>query len=398
MFSLRKKIDNNLRICLNSKFYSNYRVIIKYKNFKDSLCKKIISYKGSIINCIDSCNIICAELNSKGINRLIEYPEVEFVYFDDYAFLCGMSIPTANKVKVSTKTSYSGKGVGVGLIDSGVYPHSDLITPFNRIQLFVDLVNGHKFPYDDNGHGTSTAGIISGNGTLSNGMYTGVAPESKLYCYKAFDKLGKGYVSDVLFALENLINISDEHNIRVICMPFELLKYDNFFVSCFNKLFSLAVSKSIVITVPSGSNKGIDGSITGFANSDNCLTISGLNTKGKIEPYAYSSVGAPKKPKKPDFTAACCDIISLNSNTLYMSEKNGIKQYPPKLDVSYRSFTGTSLATAYITGLCALIFEQNNEYTFKDIKSLLSVGAEEIEDIPLNSQGLGRVNINKILK
>ena len=398
MFSLRKKLDNNLRLSLNSKFYSDYRVLIKYKNFKDNLCKKVSSYKGEVINTIDSCNLICAKLNSKGINRLIEYPEVEYVCLDEFLFLCGMSIPTANNVRLSNKIPYTGKGIGVGIIDSGIYPHQDLITPFNRINTFVDLINGLKFPYDDNGHGTCTAGIISGNGTLSNGMYKGVATEATLFCYKAFDKLGRGFASDVIFALESLLSKSEEHNIKVICMPFELLNHNDFLIKCFDKLFSLAISKNVVIVVPSGSKQNIDGSITGFANSEHCITVSGLNTKGKIEPYTYSSIGPLRKPSKPDFSAACCDIVSLNSNISYISEKNGVKQYAKKLDVSYRSFTGTSIAAAYVAGLCTIIFEQNNSYTFSDIKSLLSVGAEEIPEIEKNIQGLGMININKILK
>lgn len=398
MFSFRKKIDSNLRICLNSKYYSSHQVLIKYKNFKDSILKKISSYKGELISCVDSCCLICARLNSRGIRRLIEYPEVEYICFDEYLFLCGMSVPTANKVKLSNKISYTGKDIGIGLIDSGVYPHPDLVTPFNRIETFIDLVNGFKFPYDDNGHGTATAGIICGNGSSSNNMYCGVASESKLHCYKAFDKLGKGFVSKVLLALERLILTSDEHNIKIICMPFELLRYDDFIVQCFYKLFELAVLNNIIIVVPSGSNQNIDGSITGFANSPNCLTISGINTKNQLKPYKFSSAGIIKKSVKPDFCAACCDIVSLNSNVLYISEKNGVKQYAKKLDVSYRSFSGTSLATAYVSGLCALLFEQNNNYTFKDIKSLLTLGSEEICDIEKNIQGLGRININKILK
>lgn len=398
MFSLRKKLDNNLKKCLNSKYYNNYRVLIKYTNFKDNICKRIKSYKGELIICVDSCNLICARLNSRGISRLIEYPEVEYVCFDEYLFLCGMSLPTANKVRLSNKVSYTGKGIGIGLIDTGVYPHQDLVTPFNRIQTFVDLINGLNFAYDDNGHGTSTAGIISGNGSLSNGMYKGVAPESEIHCYKAFNKLGKGYASDILYSLDSLISKSKEHNIKVICMPFELLRYDDFIIKCFNLLMSLAVKNNIVIVTPSGSNKNLEGSITGFANSNDCLTISGIDTRTATKPYEYSGCGLNRKSSKPDFCAACCDIVSLNSNINYISEKDGVKLYPPKLDASYRSFTGTSIASAYVSGLCALLYEQKSDYTFKDIKSLLSICAEEIPDIDNNVQGMGKININKALK
>ena len=224
MFSSTKKLDPNLKFLLASSSMKEYRILIQYRNFPDSISKKIHYYRGNIIRKIESCNIICAQLRAKSIHLLLEYPEVKYICLDQYFFLCGMSIPTANKVRISHKLSLYGRGIGVGIIDSGVYPHRDLTYPFNRIITFVDLINELPYPYDDNGHGTCTCGIISGNGSSSNKIYTGVAPESTIHCFKAFDKLGKGYASDVLFALEELINISDQYNIKVICLPFESLK------------------------------------------------------------------------------------------------------------------------------------------------------------------------------
>lgn len=47
-----------------------------------------------------------------------------------------------------------GEGVGVAVLDTGVYPHADLTFGKNRIIAFCDVVNGRRYPYDDNGHGT----------------------------------------------------------------------------------------------------------------------------------------------------------------------------------------------------------------------------------------------------
>ena len=103
-----------------------------------------------------------------------------------------------------------------------------------------------------------------------------------------------------------------------------------------------------------------------------------------------------KKDNKPDFCAACVNIISLNCNTSYLSEKDSIKIYAPKLETSYKEFTGTSIAAAYISALCALLFEYNPTLKFDDIVSLLKVASTEIE-IPKNQQGNGTININKII-
>ena len=40
---------------------------------------------------------------------------------------------------------------------------------------------------DGYGHGTHVAGLIAGNGAMSNGKYVGVAPGVRLYSFKVLD-------------------------------------------------------------------------------------------------------------------------------------------------------------------------------------------------------------------
>ena len=397
MFSFNKKIDSQLNALIKINNIKNYRVLIKYKNFPDIIEKKISSYRGTFICHIQDCNLICAKLNSKAIDNLLEYPEVRYICLDEYLFLCGTSVSSANKIRLSSKTNLTGKEIGIGVIDSGVYPHKDLTLPQNRIITFQDMINFLSYPYDDNGHGSCTCGIISGNGESSNGVYKGIAPNSKLHVIKAFDKLGKGYASNILMAISELIKISSEYNIKVLCLPFEELNFNSFIYNIFDTLFAKAKNSGIICVLPSGSNKNDEGSITGIALSNNCITVSGVNTTSGISSYEYSSCGSSKKDSKPDFTAACVDVISLNSNTSYYSERNNSKVSPPKLDLSYKSFTGTSISAAYVAGLCALLYENNPELTYDDVLSLLKLGSESL-NIDKYQQGYGRININNILK
>lgn len=396
MFSFNKKLDSNLKNYIEFNNSRSYRVLIKYKNFQDSIEKRISSYKGTVIRKIDVCNIICAKLNSQSINRLLEYPEIEYICLDQYFTLCGISVQTANKVRLDKNINVSGRGVGIGIIDSGVYPHRDLTSPFNRIATFTDLINGLIYPYDDNGHGTCTCGVIAGNGESSNGIYKGIAPNCDLHVIKAFDRLGKGYISDVLFALNELIAMSPKYNIKILCLPFESLTHDKFIFSLFNKLLKQAIDLGITPVLPSGSNS-CEGSIMGIALSKNCITVSGLDTTSKAVPYKYSSTGAPKKDSKPNFCAACVDIVSLNCNTSYISEKNNTKIYAPKLSSSYKSFSGTSISAAYISGICALLYELTPTLSFDDITSLLTASSESLE-LLFSEQGEGYINVNKLFK
>ena len=77
MFSSTKKLDPNLKGLLASSGIKEYRILIKYRNFPDSISKKINSYRGIIIRKIESCNIICAQIKSKSIELLLEYTEIQ---------------------------------------------------------------------------------------------------------------------------------------------------------------------------------------------------------------------------------------------------------------------------------------------------------------------------------
>ena len=77
-------------------------------------------------------------------------------------------------------------------------------------------------------------------------------------------------------------------------------------------------------------------------------------------------------------------------------EKNNIKMYAPKLDSSYKSFSGTSLSAAFISGVCALLYEKNPDLTFDDIISTLKLNAD-VMNIETYKQGCGKINLSKLL-
>src|SRR5712691_961097 len=88
---------------------------------------------------------------------------------------------------VIAKYGYTGVGVGIAVIDSGITSwHDDLMNftskvfPYGnqRVAKFVDFVNGRTLPYDDNGHGTHVAGTIAGLGYDSGFEKAGIAPDA----------------------------------------------------------------------------------------------------------------------------------------------------------------------------------------------------------------------------
>ena len=108
-----------------------------------------------------------------------------------------------------------GDGVGVAIVDSGIEPGSDFD---DRIAAFYDFTEGGREepPSDDYGHGTHVAGLIAGDGSLSNRRYRGVAHKSRLIGLKVLDEHGAGYTSDVISAIEFATANKEQLGIDVI--------------------------------------------------------------------------------------------------------------------------------------------------------------------------------------
>src|SRR5262249_16756091 len=145
------------------------------------------------------------------LQGLAANPSIYRVHYDRPAFKHDLrTTVTIGSRAVQQALGYTGAGVGVAVIDSGVASwHDDLTNrsatqyPYGnqRVSAFVDFVNGQASPYDDDGHGTHVAGIIAGNGYDSNGQKAGVAPDASLAVLKVLDANGAGTISNVILAL-----------------------------------------------------------------------------------------------------------------------------------------------------------------------------------------------------
>ena len=104
---------------------------------------------------------------------------------------------------------YTGRGIGVAVIDSGVAAHKSLR---KRIVASVDFT-GSGDGGDSFGHGTHVAGIIASDGDAA---YTGVAPDAHIVSLKVLNGEGVGETSDVIEAIQWAIDHRAKYNLRVI--------------------------------------------------------------------------------------------------------------------------------------------------------------------------------------
>lgn len=398
LFSLGNKIDKSLKPYLNINSKRKIPVIVCYKDNLKMIKSKIQYNNGKIKTEYENVSAISCELNSYAIDKLSEIPEVSFISLDHKASLCLVNSHSSMGLSHAKIFNLTGKGIGIGIIDSGVYPHPDLITPRNTIAFFKDLVSGHEKPYDDNGHGSFICGCIASSGYSSGGIYMGIAPDSNLSVIKAFDASGNGFMSDIIMGIDILLSIKDKHNIKLLCLPFEFPYMTSLKVNPLELILKKAIESNISVIVPAGNLGPQPYSIYFPGNMKDAITVGSANcTSSNIRDVKVSSFSGRGPTvdnlNKPDILGPGMNVTSLNSDTAYIPL---LKSKTP-LNSPYKTLSGTSVACALITGAAALILEKTPELSPHDVKSILSLACISIGENKL-SQGNGLFAFEKIIK
>lgn len=275
------------------------------------------------------------------------------------------------------KSFYTGKGIGVCILDTGIYEHIDFT---GRIWAFYDFLAFKRRPYDDNGHGTHVAGLVAGDGTASMGKYRGAAPGCGIIALKVLDHYGTGSQDDVLRALRWIRENRRQYRIRVVNISVG--------TTCNSKRNHARLLESVeqlwdegVVVVTAAGNQGPrPGSITAPGSSKKVITV---GSSDLLEGRSAISGRGP--------TAECVckpDIVAPG---------NKIMSCVPGKPYSYGVKSGTSMSTPLVTGAIACALEKNPALTNTDIKTMLMNSAEDM-GLPQNLQGWGKFNRRKFLK
>ena len=289
------------------------------------------------------------------------------------------------------QNKYSGKNISVAILDTGIFFHPDFS---DRILAFNDFVNHQQHPYDDSGHGTHVAGCLAGNGSLSNGKYSGIAPSCNLIIGKILDKNGDGKIRNMLDAIQWISDYKDKYNIRIlnISIGFE----ENVTETKVQKLITILeelFAQNILIVVAAG-NKGPNAkTISPLGLSNKILTVGchdlDYTKNGVTLCETYSGRGPTSfSLKKPDIVAPGTNIIS----TSFLCRKSGNHYIH-----GYHGKSGTSFATPLVSGAAALLFEKNENLNAQEVKHRLCYTATDLKE-PWNKQGWGMLNVKRALE
>jgi len=348
-------------------YYNNK---IKMEEFLQSNSIKILSDL-NLINAFAVC------FNSSNIMLTAKQNFVSYISSVADVF----SLMNVSKQIIGTSScKFSGKEVTIAFIDTGISNHIDFCLGKKRIIKFVDFVNGFENCYDDNGHGTFVAGVASGSGLHSGGIYSGIAKQSNIISLKALNSKGEASAVKILEAMQWVYNNYKKYNIKIICMSFgsEPLGINDPIMIAAESLW-----KEGITVVCAAGNSGPDlETIKSPGVSKKIITVGGLDDKRddygkyKIEDFDVADFSS----RGPAFGRVKPDIIAPSVNIVSCSHKNG-----------YLKMSGTSVAAPLVAGVCALLYEKYPYISPDQVKRYLIYNAKNIYK-PKICQGYGFVS------
>lgn len=357
-------------------------------------------------------------------------------------------IPTG--VRLNANPEYTGKGVTIAFLDSGFYPHSDLLEPTNRVISYHDLtkerlsLNPHDPSESWQWHGTQTSIAAAGNGHLCDAVYRGLAYESQLVLVKVSQN-GRITEENIARGIKWVIKNRERYGIRVLNISLGGDEDVPCSMSIIDQAAEEAIKNGIVVVVAAG-NSG-DGHSIPPANSPSVITVGGYHDKnqlngsgldlyhsnfgatadGTIKPEIVGPamwVAAPILPGTPLYDraealsrlAAAPDYQLPNlarefeekaelPENLLCADPPAIRQFVEDalaqqkiVAAHYQHVDGTSFAAPIVTSIVAQMIEANPKLTPGAVKNILISTADRISNAPAIRQGYGVVNARRAVE
>lgn len=286
---------------------------------------------------------------------------------------------------------YTGSGVTVAILDTGIAMHPDFA---DRVIGFRDFVGTSRMPYDDCGHGTHVAGCLCGNGACSGGLYAGVAPGCRILSGKVLDDKGDGTISNMAAGIEWVLDSRELYQIKILNISVSMGETDHvrmmqYLVSCLEKVWDAG----IFVVVAAGNKGPAAGSISPLGASRKVVTVGchdGNSFHGRQNSCeSYSGRGPTcAELKKPDIVAPGTDIMSCSA---------GFRQTVRGCRDAYIVKNGTSMSTPLVAGAAALCLQKYPEYSNEQLKRRILWSASDLGE-SWSKQGWGMLNVTRSLR
>ena len=351
--------------------------------------------------------------------------------------LLDQSVPTIKADQARVRYGVSGRGIGVAILDSGIdgLYQDDVQYPSRTVQNLKVLANGRdlvcfkKLPcpgsiYVENlansetsvGHGTHVSGIAGGNGAMSNGLYTGVAPGSNLI------GIGTGDVLFIFWALagfDYILQNQDRYNIKVVNNSWGTS-------GAFDPEDPVTIAtkrvhdRGVTVVFAAGNDGPAQNTLNPYSVAPwvigvaaSCSLSDSFARATHCQPGGmlgdFSSRGIPGDPLyHPTVTAPGVHVISARASTGTVLNTSDA---PHDFDLTstcelrtefapyYTCASGTSMASPHVTGVVALMQERAaGRLTPDQVRSILVQTADPLAGYAVFEVGAGLVNALEAVK
>jgi serine protease AprX len=351
-----------------------------------------VNLLGGLVNRVFTLiNAVAGTVASGDVVAISNQPNVSYISLDrslgaalDYS-TNGVNAP------VAWNSGWDGTGVGVAVIDSGIYSHPDLFgrSGQSRVVYRQSFIGGVQ--NDDFGHGTHVAGIVAGTGAASNvpgssHLLRGIAPNANLLDLRVLDQNGSSNDSVVIAAIQTAVSLRNKYNVRVINLSLGRPIYESCTLDPLCEAAEAAWNDGIVVVAAAG-NLGRNGYSTVLSpgNSPHAITVGAMKTEGTYTRSddliaSYSSKGPTyiDMTVKPDVVAPGNLVVSLLApgSTLanaYPENIVGPSYYGSASTgtAEYMRLSGTSMATPVVAGTVALMLQKDPTLTPDTVKARL---------------------------
>ncbi|MDP9393514.1 MAG: S8 family serine peptidase [Actinomycetota bacterium] len=359
-----------------------------------------------------------AQVPARAVSRLAADPSVSWVVPDRSVTLShtsstDMSVgPTSLHHIVETVRAkqvwgagFTGAGVDVAVLDSGVVPVDGLRAPGK-------VVNGPDLSFesgaqdlrhlDTYGHGTHMAGIIAGRDdavstpvrSVGHEDFVGVAPDARVVNLKLADSSGATDVSQVIAAIDWVVQHGRTGglNIRVINLSFGTDGVQDYRLDPLAHAVEEAWRRGVVVVAAAGNDGYGDAKMNNPAYDPYVIAVAGGDGRGTVEPEddlvaAWSSRG--DGTRRPDLVAPGSSVVSLRDpgSSLDLAHSGA------RVGERFFRGSGTSQAAAVVSGAAALLLQQRPQLTPDQVKALLTSSARPLPLADPAAQGAGMLDV-----
>ncbi len=380
----------------------------------ENAAKSVTKLGGTLKHILSIVGGVSARLKGVHVLKLTRDGDVDYVVKDQK--LRAQFDPTLDSVKAGSpgiiavdaphawsQLGVTGRGVGVAVVDSGVYPHPDLA---GRIVAAIDFTSVaptvSNIPLNDlGGHGTHVAGLIAGDGTRSGGLYTGVAPNANIIDVRVVNANGGSNVSIILRGLQWILANRATYNIKVVNVSLGATPTGSYKSDLMATAAEILNFAGIAVVVSAGNAGPLAGTITTPATDPYVITVGALDDNGtplRADDLmaTFSSRGRTlfDNLAKPDLVAPGRKMVSLRApgSTLDALFPDRQVTVLGALSADYYRLSGTSMAAPVVAGTIALMFERNPSLSTAQVKKRLKSSATSLSFGTASDRGAGLVN------